>query len=259
MALVLLLAALFIDDQPLEAKFCGLGQTRNVSKRYMLLRAELDHRNKIKEINEKISSSENPSDLEWLRNELETTLKSILAIRCRFNELGSWSMPSFEFNNFGEGDVGLLAYSIRVTQIVDESTVNGVYLAKKVQFKGIETNQLSVDTAAILEGCFVIEKVNVPTSSASGSYVFRKLSHEELGRCLKFMRDQKNGRRYREYHVWRDSTGKSIIDADYIGSFDGRVTLLDRSGTEILIPLSGLSKVDQEWIREIEEHPRVLN
>ncbi len=48
---------------------------------------------------------------------------------------------------------------------------------------------------------------------------------------------------------WTDSTGKSQVQAQYLGFADGKVGLKSREGRAFVLPLERLSKGDQEFVR----------
>jgi len=49
--------------------------------------------------------------------------------------------------------------------------------------------------------------------------------------------------------TWTDSTGKYTVEAEFVDSEDGKVSLKKEDGTVVNLPIQKLSKADQEFIR----------
>jgi len=53
-----------------------------------------------------------------------------------------------------------------------------------------------------------------------------------------------------EYRTWTDSSGKYVVEAEFLHANMGKVKLRGKDGQTIELPMESLSEADQEWIRK---------
>lgn len=55
------------------------------------------------------------------------------------------------------------------------------------------------------------------------------------------------------FRTWSDTTGKYKIEAEWVSTENGNVTLKRRDGTVVTLPIAKLSEADQEYLKSIEK------
>lgn len=160
-------------------------------------------------------------------------------------------------------EIGFLDSAIVIRAFNDHEVivdVEGVpYLVWLETTVGLSEGELILPCAAYVDGTVTLD---VPQYGSRALTVLRQVTESQIESVTQAILEQDSKEPPQEgvasktsenFRTWSDTTGKYKIEAEWVSTENGNVTLKRRDGTVVTLPIAKLSEADQEYLKSIEK------